>query len=201
MSANETSISLLDQLRKDPQQPDWERLVEVYTPVLQAWLRRYDLQQSDADDLVQDVLIVVSRELVHFQHTGHPGAFRAWLRTILVNRLRHHWRSCKYRPVATGDSSFLQHLQQLDDPHSELSQLWNAEHDRHLTWQLMEIVKPQFSETTYEAFRRLALEGQDPSGVAADLGISRNAAIIAKHRVLKALRRAGGGLLGDGSVF
>jgi RNA polymerase sigma-70 factor (ECF subfamily) len=197
MSADETSISLLDQLRNDPQQPDWERLARVYTPVLRAWLERYDLQSSDADDLIQDVLIVVSSELVHFRHTGHSGAFRAWLRTILVNRLRHWWRSRKYRPVATGHSSFLEHLQQLDDPRSELSHLWNLEHDRHLTRQLMAIVEPQFSDTTWKAFQRIALDGQEPERVASELNISRNAAIIAKHRVLKALRRAGAGLLGD----
>ena len=201
MTADETSLSLLDQLRKDPRQPDWERLVEVYTPVLRAWLKRYDLQTSDADDLIQDVLVVVSSELADFRHSGRSGAFRAWLRTILVNRLRHHWRSRKYRPVATGDTSFLQHLQQLDDPHSELSHLWNLEHDRHLMRQLMALVEPQFSAITYKAFRRLALEGQDPERVASDLGISRNAVIIAKHRVLKALRRAGTGLLGDGGSF
>ena len=139
MTADKTSISLLDQLRKEPGQPDWERLVAVYAPVLRGWLKRYDLQDSDADDLIQDVLVVVSSELVHFQHSGHSGAFRAWLRSILVNRLRHWWRSRKYPPAATGNSSFLEHLQQLDDPRSELSQLWNVEHDRHLTRQLIAV--------------------------------------------------------------
>ena len=197
MAADKTSFSLLDQFQDGTEQPDWERLVRVYSPLLREWLRRYDLQESDADDLVQDVLIVVSSELVRFRHTGRTGAFRAWLRTILVHRLRHWWRSQKYRPVAPGDTSFLEQLRQLDDPNSELSHLWNTEHDRHLTRQLFAIVEPQVSETHWQAFYRLALMAQDPEKVGADLGISRNAAIVAKHRVLKALRRAGQGLLRD----
>lgn len=197
MTSDQTSISLLEQLRNNPGEPGWERLVEIYTPLLRGWLKRHEVQASDADDLIQDVLVVVSSELLNFQHSGRTGAFRAWLRTILTNRLRHWWRSRKYRPTVPGDTSFIQQLQQLDDPHSELSQLWDTEHDKHLTRQLLAIVEPEFSASTCQAFRRLALEGQEPEQVASDLGISRNAAIIAKHRVLKALRRAGEGLLDD----
>ena len=59
-----------------------------------------------------------------------PGAFRAWLRTVTVHRLRGFWRARQSRPQATGASDFAQTLDQLEDPHSALSQIWDKEHDR-----------------------------------------------------------------------
>lgn len=56
-------------------------------PLLATWLRKHDFQQSDADDLVQEVRIAVLQNLRGFAHPGHPSAFRAWLRFIHVNRL------------------------------------------------------------------------------------------------------------------
>jgi DNA-directed RNA polymerase specialized sigma24 family protein len=54
--------------------------------LIRAWLRKYDVQDSDADDLVQEVLLAVSKDLDKFEHRGQPGAFRGWLKAILVNK-------------------------------------------------------------------------------------------------------------------
>src|SRR2546428_3898577 len=96
----ETSASLLQRLRDQPDSDAWRRLVYVYTPLLAQWVGRYGLQSSDMDDLIQDVLTVVVRELPQFQHNQRTGAFRRWLRTILVNRLRGFWRARPSRPPA-----------------------------------------------------------------------------------------------------
>ena len=88
-----TSVSLLDRACNGSGPESWTRLASIYTPLLQVWLRKYALQPSDVDDLVQDVLVTVSRELPTFEHSGRTGAFRSWLRMILVHRLQNFWRS------------------------------------------------------------------------------------------------------------
>src|SRR5262245_20751060 len=100
----ETSFSLLQRLRERPDDASWRGLVELYTPLLADWLRRHRLQASDTDDLVQEVLAVVVRELPHFEHIRRAGAFSRWLRTILANRLRQFWRNRQAWPPATGYS-------------------------------------------------------------------------------------------------
>src|SRR5947208_428214 len=82
----------------------------------QGWLRRHSVPAADAEDLTQEVMAVVVRELPGFKHNQHAGAFRSWLRTITVNRLRLLWRSRQARPVATGGSDFLKMLDELEDP-------------------------------------------------------------------------------------
>src|SRR4051794_34354672 len=93
MSHNETSLSLLERLQAHaPDKSDWEQLVAAYLPLLRSWMARYQVQPADAEDLAQDVLMVVLRELPSFRHNRQPGAFRTWLRRILVNRLQNFWR-------------------------------------------------------------------------------------------------------------
>ena len=186
---SDTSISLLERLSRQPNDGDWTRLAELYTPVLHAWLRRYDtLTPADVDDLVQDVLLTVTKELPGFQYSGQPGAFRNWLRTILVNRLRNFWRSRQHRPAAVGGSDFLDLLQQLHDDGTPTSNLWDLEHDRHLIRRLLELVEPKFASPTWRAFRLQVLDGLPADAVAAELKMPLHSVYAAKSRVLQAMR-------------
>ncbi len=85
---SETSHSLLERLHDGPDESAWRRMVDLYTPLIRGWLGRYALNDSDCDDLVQDVLAVVVRRLPDFQRRPQTGAFRRWLRNITVNCLR-----------------------------------------------------------------------------------------------------------------
>ena len=183
----ETSVSLLERLTDQPADADWRRLLDLYQPMLRAWLARAGVATSDSDDLIQEVLLVVFREVGGFERRG-PGAFRAWLRTILVHRTRDCFRSQKYRPTATGDSDFQRQLDELESPDSALSKEWDRDHDRHVAARAMKIVQQDFAPATWQAFRRLVLEGASATVVAAETGLSVNAVLLARSRVLKRLR-------------
>jgi RNA polymerase sigma-70 factor (ECF subfamily) len=189
-----TSLSLLQRAREGDDSRSWGLLAEIYTPLLKTWLLRYELQPSDIDDVVQETLLVVAREMSKFEHSGRAGAFRTWLKNILYHRLQNFWRTRRRHPQGAGDSGFLKTLNELNDPASEQSRAWDREHDQHVLRRLLEIVEPRFQASTREAFRRVVLEGQDAEKVADDLGMSLNAVMIAKSRVLKELRREGRGL-------
>lgn len=103
----QTPPSLLARLRAQPAHAEnWQRLDFLYRPLLHTWLRRYSILPQDAEDLVQEVLQVLARELPQFGYDARRGRFRAWLKAILVNQLREFWRSERRRPQATGDSDF-----------------------------------------------------------------------------------------------
>jgi RNA polymerase sigma factor (sigma-70 family) len=198
---HETSLSLLERLRHSPEDESWTRLADLYSPLIRAWLRRYDVQDSDANDLVQEVLLAVSKDLSKFDHRGEPGAFRGWIKAILINRLRKFWRSRDRRPQARGDSNIDARLAQLDDPASEMSLIWNREHDQYVLRQLLALAEPHFARNTWTAFCRVALDGAKPDVVAQEMGISRNAVVIAKCRVLSRLRQESEGLIESSSGF
>ena len=198
---NETSLSLLNRLRSSPESETWDRLVGLYAPLIRAWLRKYDIQDSDCDALLQEVLLAVSKDLGKFDHGGGPGAFRGWLKAILINRLRKFWRSRDRRPQARGDSDIDRRLGQFEDPASATSQVWNREHDQYVLRQLLVLAEPHFAPSTWKAFCRVALDGAAPGVVAEELGISLNAVCIAKSRVLSRLRQESEGLVESSSGF
>lgn len=189
-----TSLSLLDRAANAADSDSWDRLAAMYVPLMQRWLRQHDVQKSDADDLIQEVLAVLMQELPHFDHNQRTGAFRSWLRKILVNRLRNLWRSRKYEPQGKGTSSLLAQLQQLQNDNSEISRIWNADHDQHVISQLMAAVRPGFQHRTWEAFRR-QMSGQPADTVAAELNMSISSVYVARSRVLSTLRREAAGLV------
>lgn len=190
----ETSVSLLERLSGSPTDDDWRRLDELYRPLLRAWMARAGIVTSDVEDLVQEVLLVVFREIAEFEWRGQ-GAFRAWLRTILAHRVRDYFRGQKYRPTATGDSDFLRRLDELESPDSALSRLWDREHDEYVAASLMKRVQGDFAPVTWRAFRRHVLEGEPAVRVAQELDLSLNSVLLAKSRVLKRLRHEAAGLV------
>jgi RNA polymerase sigma-70 factor (ECF subfamily) len=190
----ETSVSLLERLAGSPDGDDWRRLDDLYRPLLHNWVARAGVPASDVDDLVQDVLVVVIREIAEFERR-RKGAFRAWMRTILANRVRAHVRDRNYQPTASGGSDFLRRLDELESPESALSKLWDREHDRHVAASLMQRVQGDFDPVTWQAFQRHALEGEPAAQVAKALDLSLNSVLLAKSRVLKRMRQELAGLV------
>ncbi|MBI3863064.1 MAG: RNA polymerase sigma factor [Planctomycetia bacterium] len=191
----ETSVSLLDRLAAQPNEADWQRLFALYSPLLLQWLVRAGVPASDADDLAQEVMLVVFREVKDFERHG-LGAFRAWLRTILANRTRDYFRSRQHRATATGDSGFRERLAELESPDSALSQLWDREHDQHVARQLLKTVEGDFTPPTWRAFWRQVIEGVPAAQVAHELALSLNAVLLAKSRVLRRMRQELHGFVG-----
>ena len=65
---NPTSQSLLERLKRPrPDAADWRRLHDLYRPLIGQWLARMSDLRNEADDLAQEVLVVVFRELPNFE--------------------------------------------------------------------------------------------------------------------------------------
>jgi RNA polymerase sigma-70 factor (ECF subfamily) len=193
---NPTSVSLLDRLKAaGPDDADWLRFQDIYLPLLRQWLGRVPGLGDEASDLAQEVFLVVVRELPRFQRR-REGSFRAWLRQVTVNKV---WSQRKRRrrqadagrePDATD-----QYFEQLADPRGDLAQEWDRDHDQHVFQELLAIVQPDFSPTVWEAFCRFARQGHPAAQVAEELGLSVNAVLQAKSRILRRLRQEAGNLL------
>lgn len=118
----DTPVSLLDRLRDRPDVAAWKRWFALYEPLLRRWIGQHALQPTDADDVVGEVLVTVVRELPRFRHGERTGAFRRWLRTILVHRLRQMW-AARGSPQGPPNPDGPPSLDQLEDPDSPLSRV------------------------------------------------------------------------------
>jgi hypothetical protein len=96
----ETSVSLLERLRTQPDEALWRRLDDLYRPLIRRWLLRDPTLRDEVQDLTQEVMVALVAALPGF-HWERPGSFRRWLRQITVNRLKGFWRSRQYRPIGS----------------------------------------------------------------------------------------------------
>lgn len=188
---NATSVSLLYRVRNQTDSGSWEEFAELYYSMVHRWLRSQGVSSHDADDVVQDVMSYVCREIGNFDHNGRRGAFRHWLRRIMVNRLHEHFRKRNRRG---GDAADLGELAgQLADGRSGVSRVWRQEHDRCVLEHLLSTVGSRFQEKSLDAFRGVALEQRPAEEVADELGMTVGTVRVAQCRVLRALREIGEG--------
>ena len=182
----QTSLTLLDRLRGQSREEDWTRLVLLYQPFIERFIR-FDIRLADdAEDIGQEVLKKVVEHLPRFRRV-RDGSFRAWLKTITVNEVNHFWRK-RLRHRAVGHDKGGLMLEALADPAADLSQQWDREHDNYVLHRLLDLIEPEFSPTTWNAFRLRVFEEMPTAKAAVELQISKNAVHIAKSRVLARLR-------------
>jgi RNA polymerase sigma-70 factor (ECF subfamily) len=190
---DDTPKSLLQRVRNGSTNADWKRLTDLYTPFLRRIVQDSGLSDADREDLLQDVFTVVVREIGAFVHNEQRGAFRRWLRTIAMNRLRGLWRSKATHRNGPHDPEILLVKQQ--DSANDLERLWDQEHDAWVARRLLELLEPEFTVSTWQAFRRQVVDGVSAGEVARELGMTANAVLIAKSRVLRRLREEVAGLI------
>jgi RNA polymerase sigma-70 factor (ECF subfamily) len=178
-----TPASLLERLRR-PGDPDaWARFVALYTPLIYSWGRRAGLQEQDADDLVQDVLLALVRALPSFHYDRHKS-FRRWLRTITLNKWRDRCKQRGTQPLPGG----LDGLADVPSP-EDRDAVWDAEYRRHLVERALRIMQTDFQPATWKACWEYVACGRPAAEVAAEVGLSTGAVYAASCRVLDRLRQ------------
>src|SRR5262245_56992205 len=190
----ETSTSLLDRLRHSPDEESWRRLNDLYRPLIRRWLLRDPTLEADVEDLTQEILTVVCREVVGFERQ-RTGSFRKWLRTITAYRLRGYYRRRRVAPYPQGEGPGEGPWDQLADDRSELAQRWDQEHNEDVVRRLLELTAEKFNAKHVSAFRRHVLDQVSAAEVAAELEVTVAVVLNAKSRILKHLREVGRGLL------
>jgi RNA polymerase sigma-70 factor (ECF subfamily) len=186
-----TSASLLERLKVQVDQRAWSRFVDLYTPMMYSWARQIGLQESDAADLVQEVFVLLVEKMPDFAYDRHKS-FRAWLRTVTLNKWRDRCRRRATRPPeVTGQPPPDVAEARLESSFSEV------EYRQHLVARALELMQAEFQPTTWQACWEFVVVGRPAAEVARQLGISENAVHLAKGRVLRRLREELEGLLDE----
>jgi RNA polymerase sigma-70 factor (ECF subfamily) len=180
-----TSETLLQRLGCGPGGDDWERFVRLYAPLLHQWAVHLGLQDHDAADLVQEVLLLLMRKLPEFRYD--PGrSFRSWMHTILKNKWRDRCRADKNVPLPDAVEP---------EAPPDADALEEREYRDYIIDRALRLMKSNFSPTTWQACWETVVNERPALEVAAELGITANAVYLAKVRVLSCLRQELHGLL------
>jgi RNA polymerase sigma factor (sigma-70 family) len=182
-----TRITLLTQLRKFPSdQAGWDEFVERYGRHIYRWCRRWKLQDADAEDVTQDILVKLSQKLRAFEYDP-SRSFRGWLKTVAY----HAWRDFedgrrRSRPAA-GDGR-VRELMLAIEAREDLARRLGEAFDLELLETAKLRVRLRVAPPTWEAFRLTALEGLPAAEAAARVRLQVALVYLARSKVQKMLR-------------
>jgi RNA polymerase sigma-70 factor (ECF subfamily) len=157
---------------------------------VRTYVGRFRLQDSDADDLCQDIFVKLRSHMANFDLDHSRGKFRGWLRSFADNRVRD-WLRAKVRekkrlaPVPAEELAAAFAETQPDDTR------------RRLEWQravfelVLRQVRTEFKDRAkvLKCFELATLQNRPAKAVAAELGIdSVNTVYVYAHRVLQRAR-------------
>ncbi len=180
-----TSATLLARLRQvPPDQAAWAQFTDRYGRKIYGWCRLWNLQEADAEDLTQTVLLKLAEKMRTFEY-DRSKSFRAWLKTVT----RHAWLdSCSARKaVAAGGSQALEQLETVEAREDLVLRL-DEEFDRELLDEATARVRVRVTPRTWEAFERTAVRGESGAEAAKALGMKVASVFVARSRVQKMLQ-------------
>jgi RNA polymerase sigma factor (sigma-70 family) len=181
-----TRVTLLTQLRQDPSdQAGWDEFVERYGRHIYRWCRQWKLQDADAEDVTQDILLKLTQKLRSFAYDP-SRSFRGWLKTVA----HHTWRDFednRHARRAAGDSQ-VQELMLTLEARDDLAQKLEEAFDLELLEAAKVRVRLRVAPHTWEAFRLMALKGLPVAEVAARVHLQVAMVYVAKSKVQKMLQ-------------
>jgi RNA polymerase sigma-70 factor (ECF subfamily) len=182
-----TRASLLSRLRQSPGDPSaWDEFVGRYGPRILAWCRRWGLQEADAQDVCQAVLVRLAVKLRTFVYDP-SRSFRGWLKLLT----RHAWSDFvaerRRAAPASGDSQVLEQLHSIearDDLERHLAEAFDLELFENAKARVQSRVAPR----TWQAFELTAIEGLSGAEAAQRLAMQVAAVFMAKSNVKKMIQ-------------
>jgi RNA polymerase sigma-70 factor (ECF subfamily) len=161
-------------------QAAWARFTERYGRKIYGWCRGWNLQEADAEDVTQSVLLKLADKMQVFEYDS-TKSFRAWLKTITRHAWSDHW-SARKAIVASGGSQAVSLLQTVE-ARDDLVRRLDDEFDLELLDEAMARVRTRVLPRTWEAFERTALQGQSGAEAAQALDMKVATIFVAKGKV------------------
>ncbi|MGY8771427.1 MAG: sigma-70 family RNA polymerase sigma factor [Pirellulales bacterium] len=183
----ETRNSLLVQVKDPLNREAWEQFAQIYRPVIYRLARQRGMQDADAQDLSQQVLMSVAAAIGRWENSDESVRFRHWLRRVVKNAILNAL-SRKPQDLAVGGSSVRELLEEHPDADPETEQQIELEYRRELYLRAAEIVQTDVAPDTWKAFEMTVLQALPIQEVATQLSKSVGTIYASRSRIMRRLR-------------
>lgn len=189
-----TRQSLLSRLRSWDNGESWAEFYQLYGQLLHGLARKAGLNATEADDIVQDTLLSVAKELPRFRYDPARGSFKSWLRLLVRRRIADYFRRKRHEmphqvpmPAHEERNGSDQDPEAAEDPHEAW---WNEEWERHVRTTALKRVQSQVSARQFQIFSCRVLQEWPMGRVTVALGVNAAQVYVATHRVGRLFRLA-----------
>ncbi len=183
-----TRRSLLTRLKDWDDQEAWREFFDLYWRLIYSVARRAGLGEAEAQDVVQETMVVVAKQMPGFRYDPARGSFKGWLHTVIRGRLCRHWRKSASQPAAAsqreGDRSEVDEeaLTEAAAP-PEFESIWQSEWEQNLISAALRRVQAKVSPRQYLLFSLAALKEVPTSVIKERYEASRTQIYLARLRV------------------
>ena len=181
-----TDYALLVRVKDPSDREAWHEFVKIYRPTVYRLARSRGMQDADAQDLAQKVLLSVAGAIPDWEPLAGGPRFRHWLRKVARNALINA-TTRQPKDIAAGGSSADRLLQE----HCGRDEAWEGielEYRRQLFRRAAEIVRDRAEVTTWLAFSLTMIDNESIAAAAERLGISEGVVYASRSRIMRRLR-------------
>jgi RNA polymerase sigma factor (sigma-70 family) len=187
VSFETTSVQLIAKLTSPvTDQQSWERFVCTYGPQIVAWCLDHGLQEADAHDVCQEVVLRIARQISRMEYDPNRS-FRGWL-FVVVRGAWADWVETRSLEFAAIDVTGALRRLADDGAGRDLQRRVDDCYQQELLERAAQRVRRRVAATTWQAFELQALQGLSPDEVCQRLSLNRGAVLAARCRVQKLLR-------------
>ena len=192
----DTRRSLLSRLRNLDDGQSWRTFFELYWQLLYKVARRAGLAEADAQDVVQETVVAVARQMPTFQYDPARGTFKQWLFRIVRRRVADHLRRIYRQPpreeltceAGSEDDDAVPTPAVGQAPDFEAA--WDEEWERAVFEAAVSRVRERANPKHFQVFDLCVRQGWPTARVAATLGMNAAQVYLARHRVSHAVKQA-----------
>ena len=189
-----TRETLLERLRNLDDQPSWQEFFDTYWKLLYCAALKTGLSDLEAEDVVQETIIGVARNMEHFRYEPQNCSFKGWLMHIARRRIIDCLRKRQTRPrdflPVPADTASTKAGPQLVDTTAEraFESIWEAEWEKNLIDAAMERVKRTVKPEHYQIFYLHSVKNLPARQIAGLLHITTAKVYVVQHRVARLVR-------------
>ncbi len=187
-----THASLLERLKDLEDQESWQRFYNTYRKLIFSFAVQHGLSGTEAEEVVQETVITVARNLPEFRYDPQRCSFKTWLFNLTLWRIHDQLRkrrpeeaSVHRKPQNTDRTST---VERVPGPESErLAALWEEKWKKDLFERALQRVKTRADEKQFQIFDLYVLQRWPARQVARSLGVSLPRVYVTKHRMARLL--------------
>ena len=188
-----TRKSLLVRLKHLSDQTSWKEFFDIYWKLIYGAAMKAGLKDDEAQDVVQETLLTVTKKIKEFEYDPAKGKFKGWLLNITRWRIADQFRKRipADRPAApTEEGSKTTFLERIPDPGSfDLDGYWEAEWRKTIIDAALEKIKNKVGPKDLAIFDVYVLKSWPVEKVVAELGVTAAQDYSAKHKITELLKK------------
>ena len=192
-----TRRSLLSRLKNWDDHESWRDFFETYWKLIYDVARQAGFNDAESQDVVQETVICVAKQMGEFHYDPTKGRFKNWLRQITRRRIADQLRK-KYRETAPAAADpavemsrpgpeNISSVPETGPP--ELDAIWDREWEKRLLMLAMERVKRRVRPEHFQIFDLCTMQNLPMAKVAKAVGVSMTLVYVTRHRIGALLKK------------